>query len=739
MYVPPAGGTTYTVTYDRNGGTGTVPTQAPVAAGTAITLASGASLTGPSGTPNFAGWSATKGGAAITTPTYTVNANTTFYAVWSATAVTYTVTYNLNGGTGTTPTQAAVAPGTAITLAPSTGLSGPPATPNFAGWSATQNGAAITTSTYTVNTNTTLWAVWSAQAITYTVTYNLNGGTGTTPTQAAVAPGTAITLNDGSGLTGPGTTPKFAGWSETLTGAIIETPTIPVNTNMTLWAQWKADVPEYTVTFDANGGSAVSPVKVDQGTSMGGKFPTAPTKAGSDFDGWWDDFTEYTNSTTISANVELTARWVKTHADGENYEVPMSGKTVRNASAVTGNYAEMLVLDVGKVPLSKYEGFIMKVKFLADDGVTAVTSWGNQWVNARQLDFKGEDASGTVVSATMYNFAAGNNNQTITHDDDDDDILIVKSSPFSVANGSGTIPFVIKQLAIKANGTANNDTISFVQIYSLTFIWRDAAATPVIDTPPISGSFTVGDDDSIPKLSVTASAPDGGVLTYQWYSADAATGGTATLINDATSATYTPDFDVTSAGEYWYYVTVTNTNNNAITTKSATVTSIRAKISSQAETPVDPVVDLEETHTNSTGGASAHSATPTTSFAGGKLTVTFSDYITDANSGNKRQSVFIPLSEDQKKKIADLFTANQKFKVKIDASWDSAPGFRYGLGVDSASAWNHSNLPTAFNIDPGAELEKSGAAKPEYLIIQVNASAPTTHVLTINSITFVWP
>ena len=77
---------TYRVNYDANGGTGTI-SGATVNAGSSVTLDSGSGLTAPEG-KEFAGWALTstateaayEGGA-----TYTPIADTTFYAVWTAT------------------------------------------------------------------------------------------------------------------------------------------------------------------------------------------------------------------------------------------------------------------------------------------------------------------------------------------------------------------------------------------------------------------------------------------------------------------------------------------------------------------------------------------------------------------------------------------------------------------------------------------------------------------------------
>jgi hypothetical protein len=98
------------------------------------------------------------------------------------------------------------------------------------------------------------------------------------------------------------------------------------------------------------------------------------------------------------------------------------------------------------------------------------------------------------------------------------------------------------------------------------------ARAPVISAQPQAATYTVG--DAAAALSVTASSPDGGVLSYQWHSAPA--GGAWTAIGNATAASYTPP--ATTAGTLSYYVIVTNTNNSVNGTKTAVTNSATAAV-----------------------------------------------------------------------------------------------------------------------------------------------------------------
>ena len=196
-----------------------------------------------------------------------------FYASW--TPISYTVSYAADGGS-TAPTQAnrtigqTFAVGNAITK---TGYT-------FDGWSdGTQTYGAG--ATYTVGTsNVTLTAQWIPDA--YTVTYDWNGGHGSTTSDDSYTVGTsAVTLplvgdhvKDGY---------NFNGWSTSPAGNLLGLTYAPA-ANTTLYAVWGTG--SYVLTMNANGGTvADASYSVANGTSQ--TLPT-PTRSHFHFDGWFD-------------------------------------------------------------------------------------------------------------------------------------------------------------------------------------------------------------------------------------------------------------------------------------------------------------------------------------------------------------------------------------------------------------------------------------------------------------------
>ena len=261
-----SGGTTYTVTYDANGGQGTAASQT-AAAGASVTLAGGGGLSSTGKT--FNGWNTDASGTGTAYnggDSFTVNGNVTLYAQWtsgSGGGTTYTITYDANGGQGTVSSQTAAA-GASVTLASGGGLSSTGKT--FNGWNTDASGTGTAYNggdSFTVNGNVTLYAQWtsgSGGGTTYTITYDANGGQGTVSSQTAAA-GASVTLAGGGGLSSTGKT--FSGWNTDASGtgtAYNGGDSFTVNGNVTLYAQWTSsgsgDIAVSFSGLSANGSSS---------------------------------------------------------------------------------------------------------------------------------------------------------------------------------------------------------------------------------------------------------------------------------------------------------------------------------------------------------------------------------------------------------------------------------------------------------------------------------------------------
>jgi len=142
------------------------------------------------------------------------------------------------------------------------------------------------------------------------------------------------------------------------------------------------------------------------------------------------------------------------------------------------------------------------------------------------------------------------------------------------------------------------------QVATITVREATDAQAPTITRQPENVTVNTGDPAS---LSVNATAPQGGTLSYQWYRVDSDIVGEqdGTSIPDATESTYSAPTQ--NAGVQTYYVVVTNTDNSQTGNKTATVRSQQATVTvkertdAQAPTitlqPKDVTVNMEETAT----------------------------------------------------------------------------------------------------------------------------------------------
>ena len=101
--------------------------------------------------------------------------------------------------------------------------------------------------------------------------------------------------------------------------------------NLTVYAS----VPGYSVTYDTDGGSAITTVIVDENAKA--TIPTAPTKEGYDFDGWFKESACVNawvfDTDVVTAPVILHAKW-----DPIEYMVTFDSQGGSAIASVTADY-----------------------------------------------------------------------------------------------------------------------------------------------------------------------------------------------------------------------------------------------------------------------------------------------------------------------------------------------------------------------------------------------------------------
>ena len=345
----------YYVTYDANGGTGTVTDENGYMAGQSFTPKSGDSLTREGYT--FVGWSTDKN-ASEADSSFAIPAeggDVTLYAVWKAdepAVKNYILQYYYkdNNTLVSFDSQSYEEGQTAVVIDREPTLPGY----TFTGWNTDLYGAGTAYKAgdeIVMTDNVSLYAQWTwngtePEPDTYTVTYvwvgDIPAGV-TLPASASYAADTEVTVAPAPAQVEGYT---FTGWSCDLV-TIRDGKFIMPPQDVYLLGVWTKDggtEPEpdtYTITFKTEAGGTINGGTADvTGTyAEGAAFPDRPATAadsGYVFDGWYDEsgseVTEW--PATVTASATYTARWT------EESTGPIDPGPSYNYYRVTVNYLD---------------------------------------------------------------------------------------------------------------------------------------------------------------------------------------------------------------------------------------------------------------------------------------------------------------------------------------------------------------------------------------------------------------
>jgi len=271
------------------------------------------------------------------TATNTVGTSTASSAASATTAALYSVTFDAKGGSsvsnGSFLTASTVSEPTAPTRS---GY-------EFAGWSATDGGSAVTFPYAPgVASNITLYALWSA--LSHVVTFNSNSG-------SSVTDGIYIsggTVSEPTAPTRSGYT--FAGWSATDGGSAATFPYSPgVVTDITLYAKWTA------VSQSSSGGSGggSSGSSGSSGGSSGGSSTPGPTEPTAPANPVKSNVTVVPPVTVVGDQ--------ETKGIAVQNSTPAPGSEVKPPAITLDKASEKIIADVkvveGKIILTPVTGF----------------------------------------------------------------------------------------------------------------------------------------------------------------------------------------------------------------------------------------------------------------------------------------------------------------------------------------------------------------------------------------------
>ena len=253
---------TVTITYNKNNASAIGKTSDSCTIWNSNTTCSITSptITAPTNTPTVIGWntssSATTSSWGVSTAK-SFSASATYYAITRKNAVIFTITYNKNnakaiGKTSDTCTINATYNGTAQDTTctfTTTSITAPTNTPTVVGWNTSSTGQTSTcnaSASCTINSNKTFYAITMKSAVTRSIIYNKNGGSGTmsntTCTIAATYNGTAQGTTCNATIasnTYTRTGYNFDGWYTAASGGSSKSGQQTLSSDLTVYAHWK--------------------------------------------------------------------------------------------------------------------------------------------------------------------------------------------------------------------------------------------------------------------------------------------------------------------------------------------------------------------------------------------------------------------------------------------------------------------------------------------------------------------
>jgi len=154
--------------------------------------------------------------------------------------------------------------------------------------------------------------------------------------------------------------------------------------------------------------------------------------------------------------------------------------------------------------------------------------------------------------------------------------LIISKSD-SLTNGNYYF-YVVVTNTTAAGSASTTSNAATVTVDGVGGVYLNAQK-PVIETQPASTFWNVFTTAGGVKLTVEVNVTDGGTLSYQWYKNDANSVIDGIAIPGAVNHEFTlTKTACTANGTYYFYVIVTNTNNNVTGIKSVSVTSNAAAV-----------------------------------------------------------------------------------------------------------------------------------------------------------------
>ena len=403
---------------------------------------------------------------------------------------------------------------------------------------------------------------------TYTITYNLNGGTNNSsnPTSYVYGVGTSLANPTREGYT-------FTGWytnSSLTTASKITSITTADTGNKTIYAGW--NVNNYTVTYNYEENGGTSATKTSANVAYGSAIDLTPTasKAGYEFVGWntnKDATSKLTSLTMEAGNVTIYAIYSKEITATVNYynnqTTSVSDTIYNNATSATLTLPTIANQTVGGIT---YTGRGYSTSNVANGNV-AVASGGNVTLSSNQTYYATYQTS---ITATFY-YHGGTDQYASTQTSTTASGIRYMNSAGSYVESNITVPSAVtgstgyngttyKGVSISRSSTtsatvntANTAYYAYYQVNVTLYYYNGSSHTSsvVVRNATSNGSNYVA---SAASTIPTPSAYDG--AEYKGWTND------PTSVNANNTVTFTDTAATTLYAYYQKTITVTYDANN---------------------------------------------------------------------------------------------------------------------------------------------------------------------------------
>ena len=663
---------TYLISYNGNGATGgTAPGNDTYVTGAVnpYTVSTNSGTLTKTGF-TFDNWYTTStgsGGTAYTagTGTLTTTSDLILYAKWSA--ASYTVSYASGDNAVSAPSQSTIAYGSSFTLPNALTRTGF----TFLGWELGSGASAnlyAPAATFTMGSSAiTFTAKWSA--LSYVIVYSLNGGSGSTPTQANVEHNLGFTTAPAptrSGFT-------FAGWSDGAATINASTSISNVTSNITLTAQWTIAVPgvpgtptatpgngsaTITITPPSSGGTPSSyTITASPGgatctvTAPGTSCTISPLTNGTPY-----TFTSTATNATGTSASSSSASTAVTPASAPSAPLGVAGSGTGGSSTITwsapsdngGSAITDYIVEYRIATSGTWTTFSDGVSTATSASVTGLTAGSSYEFRVTAKNLIGNSLAsftspvvGTLPAApSISGVTAGNAQVTVTWNApthlgsgtlSGDEYIVTAYD--SQGNKAGTCEPTSGQRTCVVTGLSNGSTYTF-KVEAITTVGSSdqssasAAATPST-TPSAPADVVAVTSGNNMTVTFTAPADNGGAAITSYVITSTPSGATCTVGANATTYTCT---GLTAGANYTYTVKAVNVRGESTASQASTAViaiavpsapqNVRAVITA-GSTTLSATVSFDPPATDN--GSAVISYTVTASPGGATCTVTAPD------------------------------------------------------------------------------------------------------------------